>query len=61
MNLANSVFSSDAGDDVMIGARGNDVFFSDVGRDYNTGAGKDVILFNKGDGQDKPGCGQRPR
>nr|WP_301102075.1 calcium-binding protein [Propionivibrio sp.] len=49
----NALFDGGAGADTLTGGAGAEVFLGGLGNDtLNTGAGNDVILFNKGDGQD---------
>jgi Ca2+-binding RTX toxin-like protein len=52
-NSGTALFNGGAGADTITGGASAEIYLSGLGNDtYTTGAGNDVILFNKGDGQD---------
>ena len=51
--VGNNLFDGGAGNDTMTGCTGHELFIGGTGNDtITTGTGFDVIVFNKGDGQD---------
>ena len=49
----NNLFNGGAGTDILTGSTGNELFIGGAGNDtITTGTGADIIVFNKGDGQD---------
>ena len=54
-----NLFDGGAGSDKLVGNAGHELFFGGPGNDtLNTGAGADVIVFNRGDGQDAVAASQ---
>jgi Ca2+-binding RTX toxin-like protein len=48
-----ALFNGGAGADILTGGAGTQIFVGGLGNDtLTTGAGNDIVLFNKGDGQD---------
>lgn len=53
-----SFFDGGTGNDILTGAAASEVYIGGYGNDtFDTGAGNDLILFDKGDGQDTFVCG----
>lgn len=49
----NNLFDGGADNDTLTGGTGNELFIGGAGNDViNTGSGADIIVFNRGDGQD---------
>ncbi|MBU3696300.1 calcium-binding protein [Dechloromonas sp.] len=53
-----ALFDGGEGNDTLIGGASAEIFFGGLGNDtYTAAGGNDIILFNKGDGQDTFGTG----